>query len=61
MKRSDHVRMHVKERGSKLVELKCPGCGKIFVREKRNTFLQKMVNIRAVVENVQGLLAIYHH
>ena len=41
MKRSDHVRMHVKERGSKLVELKCPGCGKIFVREKRNTFLQK--------------------
>ena len=41
MKRSDHVRMHVKERGSKLVELKCPGCGKIFVKEKRNTFLQK--------------------
>ena len=41
MKRSDHVRMHVKERGSKLVELKCPGCGKIFVREKKNTFLQK--------------------
>ena len=41
MKRKKHVQLHKKEHGRKLVELKCPGCNKIFVKEKNKTFLQK--------------------
>lgn len=41
MKRKNHVRLHKKEHGRKLVELKCPGCNKIFIKEKNKTFLQK--------------------
>jgi len=28
-------------RGRKMVRLKCPGCGTVFIREKSQTFLQK--------------------
>lgn len=40
MKRKDHVKLH-KKRGRKMVELMCPACNKIFIREKRNTHLSK--------------------
>lgn len=41
MKRKDHTILHGKKRLNSLVLLLCPGCQKLFVREKRNTFLQK--------------------
>lgn len=41
MKRKEHSKMHGYNRGRKLVELKCIGCEKIFVREKNKSFLQK--------------------
>lgn len=41
MKRKNHTVLHNRKRLSTLVMLRCPGCQKIFVREKRNTFLQK--------------------
>ena len=41
MKRKDHVKLHRNTHGRKLVELKCPGCGKIFIKERNKTFLQK--------------------
>ena len=41
MKRKEHVQLHNKIHGRKLVELKCPGCGKIFIKERNKTFLQK--------------------
>jgi ssDNA-binding Zn-finger/Zn-ribbon topoisomerase 1 len=41
MTRKDHSAMHDSEKLSSLVVLKCPGCQKIFIREKRQSFLQK--------------------
>ena len=41
MTNKDHVKMHGKKRGRKLVKLKCPGCGKVFVKERNKTFLNK--------------------
>lgn len=41
MKRKDHATLHNKKRLCSLVLLKCPGCQKLFIREKRNSFLQK--------------------
>lgn len=38
MKRSEHSKEHGNLRGHKAVKLKCPNCGKIFVRDFRNTF-----------------------
>ena len=41
MTNKDHVKMHGKKRGCKLVKLKCPGCGKVFIKERNKTFLSK--------------------
>ncbi len=40
IKRSIHTSNHTLQRGRKLVELKCPFCGKLFIKEKNRTFLQ---------------------
>lgn len=39
MKRNEHVKLH--NHLSQIVELKCPGCGKIFYRKKGDSFLVK--------------------
>jgi len=44
MKTSEHVSMHKKEQSKNYVELICPGCQKVFVREKRQTHLVKHGN-----------------
>lgn len=41
MKRKEHTIMHNTERLTSLVLLLCPGCQKFFIKEKRNTFIQK--------------------
>ena len=41
MKRKNHTVLHNRKRLNTLVMLRCPGCQKIFVKEKRDTFLQK--------------------
>lgn len=41
MKRKNHSVLHNKKRLSSLVLLKCPGCQKLFIKERRNTFLVK--------------------
>lgn len=41
MTMKEHSRMHMKERGRKYAELKCPNCDIIFLRELRQTFLKK--------------------
>ena len=33
----EHSRMHCRLRGRKMVKLKCPACGAIFVKRRRNT------------------------
>lgn len=37
----EHVKMHSLEHGHLMVKLKCPWCGEVFIRQKRNTFLSK--------------------
>lgn len=39
--RKTHSQEHTLTRGRTMVELKCPICGEMFVREKRQTYLQK--------------------
>lgn len=41
MKRKDHSSLHKENLQNSLVLLKCPGCQRMFFREKRQTFLQK--------------------
>ena len=41
LKRKEHSTLHNKKRLSSLVLLKCPGCQKIFIRERRQSFLVK--------------------
>lgn len=36
-----HNQLHCKQRGKKLIKLKCPNCEKIFIKSKRETFLVK--------------------
>ena len=36
-----HLEMHGEEQTSSFVELKCPACDTIFIREKRNSFITK--------------------
>ena len=36
-----HIILHNKERKTTFVLLKCPGCGKVFTRRKKNSFLAK--------------------
>lgn len=43
MKNKDHINLHHKI-GRQLVELQCPMCGKIFVKEKNKTHLVKTNN-----------------
>jgi predicted RNA-binding Zn-ribbon protein involved in translation (DUF1610 family) len=56
MKRKDHVRLHKSKIGSKLVELKCPGCGKIFVRRKGQSFLQKRTKYTCCSKKCIGIV-----
>lgn len=35
--RGNHTAMHGRERGITMVELRCPTCGKLFTRQKRQT------------------------
>lgn len=42
--RRKHTSDHGKTKGRTMVELRCPACHKIFVREKRATHLQKTRN-----------------
>ena len=42
MPQKEHTAMHAKK-GRKMLELKCPSCGKIFVKEKRNCFIKKKI------------------
>lgn len=39
--KGEHEKMHGFKRGRKMAMLKCPECGKIFVREQNRTFLVK--------------------
>lgn len=41
MKREDHARLHQMDHGRKMVELRCPSCSLIFVREHNHTHLSK--------------------
>lgn len=41
MTREEHTRLHASRHGKKMVKLKCPCCGKIFVRRRGETFLDK--------------------
>lgn len=41
MNRIEHIKLHNSKRTRKMVLLKCPICEKEFVKEKRNTHLQK--------------------
>lgn len=38
---SEHAKHHMSEIGRSLLELKCPECSVIFIREKRNTHIGK--------------------
>jgi len=40
-KLSEHSRMHNLEKGKEVAVLECPECGKLFEREKRQTFMSK--------------------
>lgn len=37
----EHSKLHANSKGKQMVLLKCPECGKIFTRERRNTYLSK--------------------
>ena len=39
LSKHEHNTLHFKSRGKHLVELKCPNCNKIFVIERRKSFL----------------------
>ena len=53
MKTSEHVSMHKKEQSKNYVELICPGCQKVFVREKdRHTWLNTGIALLAVQDIV---------
>lgn len=41
MTNEEHVKLHNSEIGRQFVTLKCPNCGKIFERDKRNSFLDR--------------------
>lgn len=41
MSSKEHARLHGLEQGVQMVELKCPHCSESFIREKRQTHLQK--------------------
>lgn len=42
MEQKTHVSMHAKK-GRTVLELKCPSCGKHFIKEKRNCFGKKRI------------------
>lgn len=42
MEAKTHVAMHAKK-GRTVLELKCPSCGKHFIKEKRNCFRKKRI------------------
>lgn len=50
-------------KGRKFVTLRCPGCGKLFEREKRQTHLQKRARFTACSRNCSGKFGamIGHH
>lgn len=41
LNRIEHIILHNKRKGKKMVTIKCPNCGTIFNRERRNTHLIK--------------------
>jgi hypothetical protein len=41
MEMKEHSKLHQQDKGRAWCELKCPNCGILFHREKRQTFLQK--------------------
>lgn len=41
MTNSEHTTIHNLMKGSLVCELRCPTCGKVFVRERRQTYLAK--------------------
>ncbi len=41
MTASEHAILHAKEKGQTLLELKCPNCNNVFVKEKRATHIGK--------------------
>ena len=44
--RKNHTTMHNHKRGTTMVELRCPTCGKIFVRQRRQTHIIKLRSVR---------------
>lgn len=51
---SEHARHHGQEISRKYVDLKCPECGKEFIREKNQTHLQKGTSYTACSRSCSG-------
>lgn len=56
LSRSDHAKLHGLK-GRKFVRLKCPSCGNIFVREKRNSFFCKGSKFTACSNKCRGVFS----
>lgn len=54
MLHEEHARLHAKEQGRQMIELKCPQCGSLFKRRKGQTFLQKKSDYTACSRSCSG-------
>lgn len=52
-----HLSEHTKNRGKLMVELKCPYCGKHFIKEKRQTYLMKNSDYSCCSRKCSGAFA----
>lgn len=60
-----HAKLHHPETGRNMVKLKCPNCGKIFDRERRNTHFRKpsKLNVTFCSKTCSGTFSsmVQHH
>jgi hypothetical protein len=65
MVNKEHCKLHGLLKGKQMVKLQCPWCGEIFIREKRQTHLQKpsKLNCTCCSRKCRGKLSveIQHH
>lgn len=50
----ENNRKEAKRRGKRMVKLKCPNCGKIFIKQRGKTFLSKGGNFTACSRSCSG-------
>lgn len=53
--RSTHSVDHGKIKLKTFLRLKCPGCGKIFIREKKNSYISKHTNVSCCSRKCIGI------